>query len=61
MELGPSLEAASCATTEEVPNILRNPKIHYRVHRSPPLVPILIQINPAHTTSPYFPKIYLNT
>jgi hypothetical protein len=29
MELNPSREAASCAATQEFPNILLDPKIHY--------------------------------
>jgi hypothetical protein len=60
MELSPSREAANCAATEEFPNILWNPKVQYRVHKSPPLVSILSQIKPVHTNTSCLSKINFN-
>jgi hypothetical protein len=57
-ELCPSSEAANYAATQELPSILWNPTVHYRVHRSPPLVPILSYIEQVHTTPSYISKIY---
>jgi hypothetical protein len=57
--LSPSRGAASRSVTQEFPNILWNPKLHYRVHKSPPLVPTLSQVSSVHTTASYLSKIYL--
>jgi hypothetical protein len=60
MKLSPSWVTASCAATQEISNILRNPKVHYRVHKSPLIVPILSQINQVHTTPSYLSKNQFN-
>jgi hypothetical protein len=42
----------------ELPSILRKPKVHYRVHKSPSQVFILSHIDPVLTFSSYLSKIY---
>jgi hypothetical protein len=60
MELSPSSGAANCAATEELPSILRNPKVQCSVHKNPPLVSILIHINPIHIMLSYLFKVHFN-
>jgi len=59
-EQSPSSEANSFSASQEIPSNLRNPKVHYHIHKSPPPNPFLSQIDPAH--GPTFPvlKILLN-
>jgi hypothetical protein len=60
MEHSYSWSANSFAASQEIPRILWNSKIHYRTHKCQPPVPILSQLDPAHTPTSHFLKIYLN-
>jgi hypothetical protein len=60
MDPNNSWEATTFSATQESPYILCNPKVFNRVQRSLPLIPILGQKNPVHTTSSYFYELYFN-
>ena len=59
MVQSPSWDANWFAASQEIPRILWNPKVHYRIHKPPPPVPILGQPNPVHIPTSHLLEIIL--
>ena len=60
MQQSTSWKANWISASQEIPRILWNLKVHYRIHKSPPPVPILSQISPVHAPTSHLLNIHLN-
>jgi hypothetical protein len=52
MEQSPFLEANRFSASQKISGIFCKPKVHYRIQKCPPPVPVLNQINPVHAPNP---------
>jgi hypothetical protein len=48
MDQSPSWEADRFSTSQEIPRILWNTKVHYRIHKSPTPLSLVSQIDTVH-------------
>jgi hypothetical protein len=60
MQQNASLEFGSLSADQEIIRLLWNPKDEYCACNTPPLDPVLSQLNPVHTATLYSFKIHFN-
>ena len=60
MVQSPSWEANWLAASQEIPRISQNPKVHYRTHKRPPPVSILVLPNPVHIPTSHLLEMHPN-
>jgi hypothetical protein len=58
MKQSPSREANSRLPSQEIPRVLQNLQVHYRVHKNSVVASVVSQMNPAHTFTSYFFNIH---
>jgi len=56
----PSWEANWSASSQEIPRISRYPKVHYRTHKRPPPISVLVQPYPVHIPTSHLLEIHPN-